>query len=170
MISYSDYINYFQKLSSEHAQIKHSDSEKHFFRTTLEEVLAAIPNRTIRYPAVMLLPLEIRTLGNSDNAYERIYGGFLILEALRKPEDHARREEILKNTRIIGDDFICRIRHDVYNCQVPFAQKLFVQFDDTAVIKKEWGPVWDNAFGWSYEFSLFAPYNHKYNAGVWITS
>jgi hypothetical protein len=170
MIAYHQYKDYFETLARQHNSIGHSDSERHFFRSSIEEALGAISNRTIRYPAMMLLPLEIRQVGNTDNAYEKIYGGFMLLDALRKPEDHARRELIIDQTRIICEDIIQRIIHDMNDCSTPFGNKIFPEFEINDLVKKEWGPVWDNAFGWSYQFPVFTHYLHSYNRDVWNIS
>lgn len=167
MLSYANYISYFQQLAQSHTGIQHTEQNKHFFRSTLEEALSAIPNRTIKYPAIMLLPLQIKPYGSPDNRYEKIYGGFMVLEALRNMNDFNRIEEILVNTRNIGEDFLLKIEKDIDDCQTLPGDKTFVQFDTNEVTKKEWGPVWDVAYGWSYEFPLFATYTKQYDSSKW---
>ena len=167
MTNYSDYINYFQLLASQHTEIQHSDKQKHFFRTTLEEVLTGIGNKTIRYPALLLLPLEIRKQGNIDNRSEKIFGGFLILEALKDVQNLDKREAILDRTRSIGEDILLKIEHDVDVCE-PYAQKVFYEFDFQTAVSKEWGPVWDNCYGWSYEFPITSEYTKTFNPEKWL--
>lgn len=168
MIIYSDYITYFENIAATHKDIMHGVQGKRFFRTTIEELIGAIGNRTIGYPALMLLPLDIRKVGEEDNRYERSQGGFMILDALKSPEDNERKEQILNVTREICEDIIMKIKKDVDECE-PLASKIFVEFDINQVRAREWGPVWDNAFGWSYEFPLMAQYTKTYNPEKWQT-
>jgi hypothetical protein len=167
MIQYSDYTRYFRNLAQKHKQIRHSSDNQRFFRATLEEALSAISNRKIKYPAMMLLPLQIRSQGETDNEYEKIYGGFMILDALRNVNDFDRIEAILNETRVIAEDVMQKIYHDIDECNTPASQKLFQEFNRNEITKKEWGPVWDNAYGWSYEFPLSSFYNYQYDTAKW---
>lgn len=167
MITYKQYSDFFEALATKHPAIKHSASEKHFFEGDLSDLVGSIANRTIRYPVLMLITIDGRIAGSDhDNLLDDNNAGFLLLDRLGSPEDADRKKEIFNDTLTIGFDIIRRIQYLVDQCD-PDAVKLFNEFDITNVRKKQWGPVWDMAYGWSFEFPIQGAFTHLYNPDLW---
>ncbi|NQU53584.1 MAG: hypothetical protein HQ522_13705, partial [Bacteroidetes bacterium] len=54
MAKFSDLITYFENLARKHKSILHTDTDKHFFRMEIDEVLAGINRTDVAYPMLIL--------------------------------------------------------------------------------------------------------------------
>ena len=51
-VTFSELVSYFKLLASKHKDILHSDTDKHFYRFEVDEVLTGI--NKLKYPAFIL--------------------------------------------------------------------------------------------------------------------
>jgi hypothetical protein len=108
---FSDMVAYFRLLASEHQQIKHSDTDKHFYRFEVDEVLSGINN--IRYPAFILEGYRFSfTDKKSDNPVKKRQGAFILLDHVGDPGDHDKIHQVWDFLEEIGDDILARIAAD----------------------------------------------------------
>lgn len=76
---YADLVAYFEQLARSHKDIAHTDSDKHFFRFELEEMLTGMRSK-INYPALVLEGYDFEfTDEKSDNVHKRLNCAFMIL-------------------------------------------------------------------------------------------
>ncbi len=79
-MNFSDLIAYFESLARRHADIRHSEHEKHFFRFEVDEVLAGINRTDVAYPMLVLEGYNFDfTDKQSDNLIKNRSGAFILL-------------------------------------------------------------------------------------------
>ena len=109
--TFSDIIAYFKQLATEHIAIGHSESEKHFYRFELEEVLSGLGK--VNYPALILEGYRYGLTDNkSDNVLKNRSGAFIILGQLKDIGDFDTMHELWDSQEEICDDIIARIKAD----------------------------------------------------------
>lgn len=115
--SFSDIIEYFKKLATEHILIGHRDSEKHFYRFEIDEVLTGL--KKINYPALVLEGYHYSLIDNkSDNVIKKRNGAFMLVDHVRDIGDYDSIHELWDRLENICDDIIARIKSDKYNSAV----------------------------------------------------
>jgi hypothetical protein len=162
-----NYVSYFETLARQHKLIKHSDTERHFFVMDINEVLGAMADSSIKYPAVILNALSARMAGSSlDNVNEQINGGFLVIDHCKHIDDYQSMVEAMSRSHQIGLDFLQRIHYDIMKCE-PLAMKALPDWNIFHVSSKMWGPVFDNDYGWHFEFPVMRPVEIDFNPDNW---
>lgn len=163
----SSYIEYFKKIASEHKQILHSATEKHFFMMDINEFTGDIPY-SARYPALLLLQLSGRFVDdNRDNALNELTGGFMVVDHCKKLNDYAREMEIMDESFRIGNEIIARINHDVLKCEA-LALKAVPGFETSKVGWEQYGPVFTNHFGTLFKFPVIKSLELDYDESKWL--
>lgn len=166
----TDYVAYFEKLAKEHKAIQHSENSRHFFVMDVNEVLGAMADSTIQYPAVILNALSARMAGSSlDNVNEQMNGGFMIIDHCQVVDDYLGMVQALSRSYRIGMEFLQRIHYDIMKCE-PLALKALPDWNIFQVTSKMWGPVFDNDYGWHYEFPVVRPLDTTFNPENWIVN
>lgn len=107
---FSAIISFFEMLATQHVAIKHSSTDKHFFRLEFDEVMTSI-HESACFPLLVLEGYSFN-LGDagSDNGMKTREGSFMLIDHLSDPGDFARLHEIWDTLEEIGDDIIARIR------------------------------------------------------------
>lgn len=107
----SAYISYFQTAAENHKQIKHSATEKHFFRLNIEELITGLRSE-MNYPCLVLESHE-GTLSDakSDNVRDNLTGAFMILENV-DTGDFDDETTKLDKCQKIGFDIISKMWKD----------------------------------------------------------
>lgn len=163
------YVAYFEKLAREHKMIAHSESNRSFFVMDINEVLGAAADSSLRYPALILNALSMRITGtNPDNSFESVLGGFIVIDHCDKVDDYNQVISAMARSRNIGYDILQRMHYDAKICE-PLAIKVLTDFSITNVTAKMWGPVFDNDFGFHFEFPLNQLFELKYDPTNWQT-
>lgn len=112
--TFSNIIEYFKLIASQHIQIGHTDAEKHFYRFELEEVLSGL--KTVNYPALILEGYRYSLIDNkSDNVIKKRSGAFMLVGHLHDIGDYDAMHELWDQLEDICDDIIARIKSDKYN-------------------------------------------------------
>jgi hypothetical protein len=116
---FSDLVEYFEKIATEHIEIKHSAANKHFYRFELDEVLTGMCG-PIKYPALILEGYEINYAeSTSDNIRKRRSGAFILLDKVNDLKDFNRIHEVWDEMEVIGDDILVKMKADKESRLVP---------------------------------------------------
>ena len=162
-----DYVSYFETLARQHKEVLHSESQKHFFVMDINNVLGAMADSSICYPAIILNSLSSRLVGsNLDNANEHFSGGFMVIHHSHDVDDYNSMVDALAISHRIGMDFLQRIHNDILSCK-PIAEKALPSWNIFNVSSKMWGPVFDNDFGFSFEFPVIRPIDTAFKPENW---
>lgn len=107
------YYQYIESLAANHVMMRHSDTEKHYFRGELEEFYMDLRNR-VKFPALIAESFEISFNGDVKTRET----SFIV--ACNYPESK-NWESIYYNLSLcerIGDDILRRIMSDVGNGEI----------------------------------------------------
>jgi hypothetical protein len=163
----SDYVAYFEQLAREHKDIQHSDTARHFFVMDINEVLGAMADSSIQYPAIILNALSAHMAGSSlDNTNEQVNGGFMVIDHCQQIDDYISMVEAMSRSHRIGLEFLQRIHYDIKKCE-PLALKALPEWSIFHVSSKMWGPVFDNDYGWHFEFPITRPIELDFDPDKW---
>jgi hypothetical protein len=150
-MNFSDLITYFEILSRQHVQIRHSDQEKHFFHFEVDEVLAGINRTDVNYP---MLVLEGYNFGftdqNSDNLIKNRSGAFILLRQITDQSDYSQVHEVWDQLEQIGDDILSRIRSDKQSRRVPVVRDFNLDSVQASLLINAYG----NNAGIRYTFTI----------------
>jgi hypothetical protein len=112
MTTYNNLKAYFDNLARNHAQILHSDAEKHFFHCDLNEILSGISSR-VNFPAVMMADYDYSFVdNNSDNHLKKRSIALVFLDHAADVDDFQGIGDIYSNMEQIADDWINRMYDD----------------------------------------------------------
>jgi len=116
--TFSDIIEYFQMIATQHIQIGHTAEEKHFYRFEIEEVLTGL--KKMNYPALILEGYRYSfSDGKSDNVMKKRSCAFMLVNHLSDIGDFQAMHSIWDDLEQICDDILARIKADKYN---PYAR------------------------------------------------
>lgn len=108
---FSAFVEYCKQLATEHMLIRHSDTEKHFFRYELEEILTGLQNAN--YPAFILEGYRFGFKdARSDNPIKKRSGAFVLMAHVADPGDYNQIHEVWDKMEAIGDDIFARLKQD----------------------------------------------------------
>lgn len=165
MLNVSQYISYFEGIATNHKEIAHKKTEKHFYRMNVEEVLTGLRS-DINSPALILESFEGSLTDNkSDNILADRIGAFMILKKV-ETDNFTQEHEYLDDCERIGLEIIKRMRRDAR--VNPIQNRLLKNFDLNKVNWQKVGPVFDNYFGYRFVFSLVDPENMSYDKTKWL--
>lgn len=165
MSNFSDLITYFETLATEHVSILHSETEKHFFRFEIDEVLAGLNRTDVCFPLLILEGYNFDFTDNrSDNVIKNRSGAFVLLNSIYDSSDYELVHEIWDELEEIGDDIIARIRADKESRMVPVVRNFSMESIKASLILNEIG----NHAGIRYTFTISSPLNTEVNPDKWI--
>jgi len=165
MSNFSDLITYFETLAKEHVSILHSETEKHFFRFEIDEVLAGLNRTDVCFPLLILEGYNFDFTDNrSDNVIKNRSGAFVLLNSIYDSSDYELVHEIWDELEEIGDDIIARIRADKESRMVPVVRNFSMESIKASLILNEIG----NHAGIRYTFTISSPLNTEVNPDKWI--
>jgi len=164
-MDHSDYISFFEDLATKHKSILHSPTEKHFFRANIEEVITGLRSK-IKFPAMVLESYEVRLIDyKSDNIYMAPVGAFSIIDKVER-DNYDKENEAINTCMLIGIDIITAIREEYQNFRNNPNRKI-KYFDPATVTGYKVGPLFENCFGYRFEFQIGNPLSLKYDASKW---
>jgi hypothetical protein len=109
---FSAIVSFFEMLARQHVSIRHSDSEKHFFRLELDEVFTALPQKA-RFPLLVLESYSFSINDNkSDNFIKQRQGAFMIIDKIADIGNFDQIHQKWDELEEIGDDILARIREE----------------------------------------------------------
>lgn len=155
-------VAYFEKLASEHTQIRHSENEKHFYRFEVDEVLTGIQN--LCYPAFILEGYRYSfTDAKADNPVKKRQCAFILLNHVADPGNHSVIHQVWDQLEEIGDDIFIRIKADKRNPLSP-VRDLDIESLDCQLLATELG----NHYGIRFTFNLDCRFTWDMNPEKWI--
>lgn len=109
---YSDLVDYFEQLATQHVDIRHSAIEKHFYRFELDEVLTGLA-AGINYPALILEAYDFNYQeSSSDNIRKERSGAFMLIDVVKDLKDFDRIHEVWDEMEQIGDEILVKMKVD----------------------------------------------------------
>jgi hypothetical protein len=160
---FSDLISYFEKLAAEHVSIKHTASDKHFYRFELDEVLTGMC-ANLKYPALILEGYDFQYQeSNSDNIRKRRSGAFILIDKASDRKDFNRIHDIWDFMEEIGNDILIRMRTDKESHAEPV-------MSDFAIEECEGVPLSITELGQHgirFTFSIISPVSNEVDKDKW---
>ncbi|MBQ3734339.1 MAG: hypothetical protein II859_10300 [Bacteroidales bacterium] len=104
----SQYYQYIEGLARSHKMVRHSDTDKHFFRGELEEFYMDLRNK-VKFPAMIAESWEI-TFQEENKKRET---SFIIAAAYKESKNWGNIYAAIDLCERIGDEFLRRIIADV---------------------------------------------------------
>lgn len=161
--NFNQLVGYFQKLAREHKGIRHSDSEKHFFRFELEEMLTGMRSE-MNYPALVLEGYDFNFVDqDSDNLHKKVNCAFMILGKVSDKGDWDAIHTLWDSLEEIGDELVVRILADKRERRAG----CLAYFHASSVTG---APITDMNmihYGFRYAFELSWPVSNDINPEVW---
>lgn len=164
MANFSDLITYFETLATAHVSIKHTETEKHFFRFEIDEVLGGLNRSDVNFPMLILEGYSFDFTDNrSDNVIKNRQGAFVLLGKVQDSSDYNTLHEIWDDLEEIGDDILARIRYDKQQRDVAVVRDFKIENVMASLILNEIG----NHAGIRYTFTISSPFDTEYDTDVW---
>lgn len=165
MAKFSDLITYFETLARQHVSIGHTDSEKHFFRMELDEVLGGINRTDMAFPFLALEGYDFGFTDNrSDNVLKNRGCGFMLVDHLSDMSDFTRKHEIWDEMEEIGTDIVVRMKRDKRNADVPVIRDFRFESVNAQLIMNEM----NGNVGMRFTFDMSSPVDTEVNNNKWI--
>lgn len=165
MNKFSHIIEYFENIARSHVDIQHTDSEKHFFRFELDEVLSGINRTDVAYPMLVLEAYSYDYTDNkSDNIIKNRSGAFMLLDHCPDISDYAQVHTIWDKLEVIADDILIKIKSDKYNPLTPVIRNFEYSSIETKLIANEIG----NSIGLRITFTISSPVSSNVDASRWL--
>lgn len=165
MTNFTDLISYFESLAVRHTAILHTESEKHFFRFEIDEVLAGINRQDVNFPMLILEGYSLDYTDNrSDNILKNRRGYFVLLDHIPDASDYTAVHDKWDALEIIGDDMLARIRADKRNPLTPVVRSFDFASVDARLIMNEIG----STVGIRYSFTITSPAPSDVDTTKWL--
>lgn len=151
MSQFNDLVTYFENLARKHVSIRHTDTEKHFFRMEIDEVLSGITRTDVKHPYLILEGYYFKFKDNkSDNVLKNRNGAFTLLDYVSDPTDYDAICNAWERMEAIGDDILIKIKSDKRNPMVKSIRDFnFSEVEGTLVANEI-----DGNYGMRYTYSL----------------
>lgn len=167
MTKFSDLVTYFETLARQHKSIGHSDSEKHFFRMELDEVLGGVNRTDVAFPFLALEGYDFGFKDNrSDNVLKNRGCGFMLIDQLPDRSDFNRMHEIWDEMEEIGTDILVRMKHDKRNADVPVIRDFNFESVEARLIMNEMNGM----VGIRFTFDMSSPVDTDVDTDKWLTA
>lgn len=162
MKTYTDLKNYIENLAAKHIAIGHTASEKHFFHSSLEEILSGLRS-TVNFPAVFLADYDFSlTDNNSDNFLKNRSVALVFIDHVRDADDFDAISDVISTMESVADDFIARIHNDKLDRRHEFLK----DFDVSNINGVQFSGV-DNTFGIWLPVTLTSIHDIRINSDNW---
>jgi hypothetical protein len=165
------YLNYFEQMARQLLQIGHSTTKKRFARINIEEVLTGLRNSINLSDWCMFLEsYEGKLILKADEtAADIITGAFMIVKNVQ-PDNFVQEAMVLDQSKAIGIKIVSRMILDKQKAYQGTAPAFMRGFDVSSVNYQKVGPLFDNAYGYRFEFSVLANENLLVSAEDWDES
>lgn len=166
MANFSELIAYFENIAKSHLDILHTETEKHFFRFELDEVLQGINRTDVAYPMLILEGYNYNyTDNNSDNILKNRSGAFILLDHCPDFSDYQKVHEIWDKLEAIADDILIRIKSDKRNPAAKVVRGFEFSSVESNLIANEIG----NAIGIRISFTMSSPVQTQVDKKRWLS-
>jgi hypothetical protein len=161
---FADLVSYFEKIASEHIEIRHTAAKKHFYRFELDEVITALCTN-INYPALILESYDFNYGDSqSDNIMKHRSGAFILIDRVPDQGDYNKIHEVWDNMEQIGDDILVRMRSDKALRNEPAVRDFNISASEGMPFNvKSLGQ-----YGVRFTFILKSPVNNEIDNSRWL--
>ena len=157
---------YFEKLSTEHKAVAHSNKSRHFFRS-IDHFLNDDSNNLSNFPAVVMDSLEGKITGqNSDNKTDLMQSGVMFIKKITDSDDDAGIDLVHREMKALALSFVARMERDAQMCETRDS-KFLQLFDPLTVKYRIYGPVFDQCYGVHIAFTCGHIAAISFNDGEW---
>jgi hypothetical protein len=164
MPKFSDFITYFDTIARNHVDISHSDTEKHFFRMEIDEVLAGINRSDVNYPMLILEGYGFGFTDNkSDNLLKNREGAFILLDHISDTSDHNLIHQKWDELEEIATEIILKIKTDKKARNVPVVRNFDFESVNGSLLLNEIG----NDVGIRISYSIASPTINDIDPDKW---
>jgi hypothetical protein len=164
---YTFYTDYHEQLAKEFKAIKHSATQKRFYRSVDE-----FAGRDIIYPCVVFGARPGRYIdGKTDNIFQLYPHELWFLKGVKKG-DISGEKIAEKEMQNIAKQWIARILRDcgmTEDLTVAYGERPFKYFHVGEIIPEALGPIGDdNCFGWGLTLFPGNPEKFNYDETKWL--
>lgn len=162
MSTYKDLQAYFENFARLHASILHTDSEKHFFHSNLNEILSGLRS-TVNFPCVLMADYDYSFIDNdSDNHIKKRSVALVFLDHASDIDDFEAISGIYSLMEQIADDWINRIYADKLDRRHAFLKDF--EINETNAVQFSTA---DNNFGIWLPISVSSLHNISIDTQKW---
>lgn len=162
---FTQLITYFEDLARRHKDISHTDTEKHFFRMELDEVLAGINRTDVKYPLLILEGYSYNFSDNkSDNLLKNRSGAFMLIDHVGDRSDTEAIHAVWDHMEEIGDELLVRMKTDRHNPLAHVVRDFQFTSTEATLIANEI----DNNYGIRFTYVLTSPRSNDVDPDKWI--
>lgn len=148
-----------------HKGIGHTDSEKHFFRMEVDEVLGGINRTDVSYPFLILEGYNYDFTDNkSDNLLKNRRGAFMLMDHVADPSNYDAIHQVWQNMEEIGDELLVRIKADKRNPLAPAVRDFDFSSVEAMLIANEL----DGNYGIRYSYTITSPRINEIDPYKWL--
>ncbi|MPL77620.1 hypothetical protein SDC9_23477 [bioreactor metagenome] len=160
--TFSELVTYFKELATNHKEIRHSETEKHFYRFEVDEVLTGI--NKLKYPAFILEGYRFTYKDmKADNPVKKRQGAFILLDHVGDPGNHDKIHEVWDRLEEIGDDILSRINADKRDKTSP-VRDFDLESVEGSLLATELG----NHYGIRFTFDIDCRYSREVDPEKWL--
>lgn len=161
-VKFSEIISYFKTLAAQNVDIRHSKTEKHFYRLELDEVLTNLKN--INFPALILEGYRFGLSDKqSDNVLKNRTGAFILIDHLHDRYDFDGMHQIWDNMESICDEIIAKIKSDKRSCNVNAIRDFDLSSVEVGLIANET----DQNYGIRCTYTIGSPVSTDIDTDKW---
>ena len=165
MSKFSQLVSYFENLARLHKDIGHTDSEKHFFRMEVDEVLGGINRTDVKYPFLILEGYSYDfTDDKSDNLLKNRRGAFMLIDHVSDQTDFESIQSAWENMEKIGDELLVKMKADKRNPLAPAIR----DFDFSTVEASLLANESDGNYGIRFTYVLTSLQSNEVNTDKWL--
>ena len=162
---FSDIVGYFSKIASQHLQIGHTDSERHFYRFEIEEVFTGL--KKINFPALILEGYRYQFRDNKgDHVMKERTGAFMLIGHLNDIGYYDAMHELWDKLEEICDDIIARIKADKRNPEATAVRDFDLNSVEVTLLANEQ----DKNYGIRCTFTIASPRPMEVDLTKWKTN
>jgi hypothetical protein len=149
-MTFSEIKTYIENLCRSSALVRHTDTEKHFFRINIEDLTTNWKAKGVKSPAVFLEIPEGKLSGETnDNAFNQKFIALSFLKTV-KAQDADGEELAYEEMEVLGWKFMAKINKD-------YEAKVIKHFRHNEVRYFKVGPISENMYGIRFELPMGAP-------------
>lgn len=161
---FSELIAYFETLATKHKSILHSESEKHFFRMEIDEILAGINRTDVQYPLLALEGYSFDFADNrSDNVFKNRRGFFTLVDHVSDIHDYNTINQKWDELEAIATDILVKIRTDKRAGNIAVIRDFDFTSVDARLIMNEIG----NDVGFRVSYVIASPIDTDIDQTKW---
>jgi len=165
MAKFSQLVSYFENLARLHKDIGHTDSEKHFFRMEVDEVLGGINRTDVKHPFLILEGYNYDfTDDKSDNLLKNRRGAFMLIDHVSDQTDFESIQVVWENMEEIGDELLVKMKADKRNPLVPAIRDFDFSSVEASLLVNEL----DGDYGIRFTYVLTSPRSNEVNTDKWL--